>query len=145
MGVAHYLPYGEQLVMGSWRRRHQGRAEIRRSYTPHYELAIAKRSAHSSVENTLCRDAAEQRRQRFGFFGRDHGKAAGHRYYGERNGRDAKLNQLNLTGSTARPGVSSPLPIAPHKTGVVGDPVVAAILTALDMAAEGGRTAALDG
>ena len=29
-------------------------------------------------------------------------------------------------------------------TGVVGDPAVAAILTALDMAAEGGRTAALD-
>jgi hypothetical protein len=30
-------------------------------------------------------------------------------------------------------------------TGVVGDPAVAAIFTALDMAAEGGRTAALDG
>jgi hypothetical protein len=54
--------------MGSWRRRHQGPAEIRRAYTPHYELAIAKRSAGSSVENTICPDAAEQRRQRLGFF-----------------------------------------------------------------------------
>ena len=30
--------------MGSWRRRHQGQAEIRRAYAPHYELTIAKRS-----------------------------------------------------------------------------------------------------
>src|SRR5207248_11579879 len=68
MGNAHYLPYGEQLVMGSWRRHHHGRAEIRRAYAPHYELAIAKRSAALSVENSLCRDATEQRSQRFGFF-----------------------------------------------------------------------------
>jgi len=32
-----------------------------------------------------------------------------------------------------------------HKAGVVGDPAVAAILAALDMAAEGGRAALLDG
>src|SRR5947209_4830321 len=37
-------------------------------YAPHYELAIAKRSAALSVENSLCRDATEQRSQRFGFF-----------------------------------------------------------------------------
>src|SRR2546423_4840186 len=76
-------------VMGSWRRHHHGRAEIRRAYAPHYELAIAKRSAALSVENSLCRDATEQRSQRFGFFRWEYRKAAGHRCYGERNGRDA--------------------------------------------------------
>ena len=76
-------------VMGSWRRHHHGRAEIRRAYAPHYELAIAKRSAALSVENSLCRDATEQRSQRFGFFRWEYSKATGHGYYGERNGRDA--------------------------------------------------------
>src|SRR5690348_15026727 len=74
---------------GSWRRHHHGRAEIRRAYAPHYELAIAKRSAALSVENSLCRDATEQRSQRFGFFRWEYRKAPGHRCYGERNGRDA--------------------------------------------------------
>src|SRR5215831_18716301 len=50
MGVTHYLSYGERLVMGSWRRRRQGRAEIRRACAPHYELPIEKRSAELSVE-----------------------------------------------------------------------------------------------
>src|SRR5437762_3332800 len=94
MGNAHYLPYGEQLVMGSWRRHHHGRTEIRRAYAPHYELAIAKRSAALSVENSLCRDATEQRSQRFGFFRWEYRKAAGHRCYGERNGPRRKLNRL---------------------------------------------------
>ena len=41
--------------------------------------------------------------------------------------------------------VNSPLPVTPHKTRVVGDPAVAAILAALDMATERGRAALLDG
>src|SRR5689334_2276224 len=54
-------------VMGSWRRHHHGRAEIRRAYAPHYELAIAKRSAALSVENSLCRDATDSEVNGLGF------------------------------------------------------------------------------
>ena len=68
MGNAHYVPYGEQLVMGSWRRRHQGQAEIRRAYAPHYELAIGKRSADLSGENTFCRDSQNNDVNGFEFF-----------------------------------------------------------------------------
>src|SRR5690349_2191716 len=44
--ILQFLPYGEQLVMESWRRRHQGQAEILRTCAPHYDLA--KSSAISS-------------------------------------------------------------------------------------------------
>ena len=54
--------------MGSWRRCHQGQAEIRRAYAPHYELAIGKRSADLSVENTFCRDAQNNDVNGFEFF-----------------------------------------------------------------------------
>jgi hypothetical protein len=40
MGIAHYVPYGEQLVIGSRRRRHQGQAEIWRTIAPHNHLAV---------------------------------------------------------------------------------------------------------
>ena len=40
--------------------------------------------------------------------------------------------------------VDSPLPIAPHKAGIVGDAQVGALLAAFDMTAQRRRSAALD-
>jgi hypothetical protein len=74
----------------------------------------------------------------------DHGKAEGRRYYGEWNGREAKLNQLNRTGPTAQTAADSPLRFTPHKAGVVADAQVGAGLAAFDMTAQRRRSAALN-
>ena len=89
---------------------------------------------------------AEQRRQRVRVFRRDHGKAEGRRYYGEWNGREAKLNPLNRTGPTAQPPAGSPLQFTPHKAGVVGDGHgMAAARTSVAVTAECCRATTFDG
>ena len=55
-----------------------------------------------------------------------------------------KANRLSRTGPTAQPVADSPLQFTPHKTRVVGDAAVAAVLAALDMAAESSRAALLN-
>src|SRR5213082_2512696 len=60
MGTAHYVSYGEQLVMESWRRRHQGQAEILRTCAPHYDLAMSSAISSSVGRKYPLGRCAEQ-------------------------------------------------------------------------------------
>jgi hypothetical protein len=144
MGVAHYLPYGEQAVMGSWRRAERlirceiNRFSLRRGRSalhniggpPPYGTPNGKtQTVDFAVLSHLGRGYFRPTRQRIASL------------WPIRNGEHVRAGSLpGRDGAFA----SSPLPIAPHKAGVVSDTQVRAGFAAFDMAAQRRRSAALD-
>src|SRR5213595_2686270 len=121
MGVAHYLPYGEQLVMGSWRRAERLiRCEINR-----FSLRRGRSSLHNiRGPSPYCTPNGKTQTVDFAVLshlGRGYFRPIRQRIawlWPIRNGEHMRAGSLRgRDGAFA----SSPLPIAPHKTRVVSD------------------------
>src|SRR5262249_62082485 len=83
-----------------------------RKCAPHNRLADwpwTERSAHRWVGNTCWGDAKNQGRQQIRLFAEITVRRKGRRCYGEWYRREAKLNQLNRSGSPGQPPADSPL------------------------------------